>query len=144
MGIRATQQGGSPLPNQEWLPATPMKAVILLIEAHTTLRHILTSTVREWGYAVEAASNYDDGLELATSCTYSLCLIDVDVALPGGTGIGLCRQIRSLDDKMPIVLLALSGDHKKLAIRVGAQACFNKMDLLDKLYQILHRLLGHN
>jgi CheY-like chemotaxis protein len=149
MGIRATQQRGSQLPNQERLPAvpsqgTPTKAVILLVEAHTPFRHILTSTLREWDYAVEAASNYDDGLELAKSCTYSLCLIDVDVALPGGTGIGLCRKIRSLDGKMPIVLLAISGDHEKLAIRVGAQACINKKELHDELHQLLRRLIGYN
>lgn len=149
MGIRATQQGGSNLPTDgrsNGVPSQgiPTKAVILLVEAHTALRHILTSTLREWDYAVEAASNYDDGLELAKSCTYSLCLIDVDVALPGGTGIGLCRKIRSLDGKMPIVLLALSGDHEKLAIRVGAQACINKTHLLDELHQLLRRLLGYN
>lgn len=56
------------------------------------------------GYAVDIATTGPEGLWYATEFTYDAVLLDV--ALPGMSGIEVCRRLRSENRLMPILMLS--------------------------------------
>jgi len=56
----------------------------------------------------------------------------MDHALTDGSGINLCRQIRSFDPKTPIVFYSGYADeeHQKAALDCGAQYCLSSLLIL--------------
>lgn len=113
---------------------------ILLVENHVALRECLSGILVEWGYTVEAAGNAADGLMHARAARVSLYLIDV--GLPDGNGIELCRQIRTFDSSTPIVIYSGDEYFEASAIEAGAQAfIIMGEDLTDRLRQELLRLV---
>jgi len=114
---------------------------ILLVEDHAALRECLTSTLLEWGYAVEAAPNYADGLKQVRATRFFLYLIDV--GLPDGNGIDLCRQIRTFDFSTPIIVYSANQAFETSALEAGAQSFILKgEDLTDRLREELGGLVA--
>lgn len=101
----------------------PMKR-ILIVEDELTILPFVSAVFRQRGYIVEAVSRYGDGIRLAQSSDYSLFLIDVK--LRDGSGIDLCRYIRSLNKATPIVVYSGVDDYETLAIQAGANAFLSK------------------
>src|SRR5262249_31128169 len=66
-----------------------------------------------------------------------------DERLPDGSGVHLCKQIRSFDCNTPIIFLfegALNGDHQA-ALDAGANACIDRMDGTSRLGDTIFVLL---
>ena len=79
-----------------------MEPVILLVEDDTVLRGGLSELFTREGYRViEAAS----AREARTSLCADVRLIVLDVGLPDGDGVSLCRSWRSEGDSRPILFL---------------------------------------
>lgn len=72
-------------------PATDQKR-ILAIEDEFFISELYDRALRKAGYAVTAALNGIDGLELAKSGQYDVILLDLMV--PGITGIEILRELR--------------------------------------------------
>ena len=112
---------------------------ILSVEDHedtaTYLKHFLAAD----GYEVHTARTIVEGLRLARSEDYSLFLLDN--GLPDGTGVELCKEIRSFNAQTPIVFF--SADYgsvvRPLAIQAGAQAFVRKGAGFDLLRQTISR-----
>ncbi len=114
---------------------------ILLVEDHAAFRKCLTGSLVEWGYAVETAVSYTDGLMHVGATRFSLYLLDV--CLGDGSGIDLCRQIRTFDPSTPIVIYSINEAFEASAIEAGAQAfIFKGEDLTDRLSREISRLVG--
>ncbi len=93
---------------------------ILLVEDDRQLRGSIARGLREAGYEVDEAG---DGLQAesrAAAGGYG-CVI-LDVLLPGRDGIAVCRELRSRDDWVPVLMLtALDGvDHRIAGLDAGA------------------------
>jgi DNA-binding response OmpR family regulator len=88
-----------------------------------------------------SAANAETGLSLARQETFDLYL--VDEGLPDGSGVKLCRQIRSFDGTTPIIFLfdGKSGGHHQAAVEAGANACIDRADGLSRLGDTLVLLL---
>lgn len=109
---------------------------ILIVEDDLFLRGFMTRLFRQWNYIVESASSCEDGARLSQRSTFSLYLIDVE--LPDGSGIDLCRRIHTLDTRTPVVVYSGSEDMESLAIQAGACAYVRKGDgLVFRLRQAL-------
>jgi len=118
----------------------PMKR-ILIVEDELTILPFVSAVFRQRGYTVEAVSRYGDGIRLAQSSEYSLFLIDV--RLRDGSGIDLCRYIRSLNKATPIVVYSGVDDYETLAIQAGANAFLSKgASLGAQLNRVISSLLG--
>lgn len=76
---------------------------ILLVEDDPAISQVLTTTLTNHRYTVDVAADGKTGLELATLWTYDLLLLDIE--LPNLDGLSICRQIRQLGDKTPILML---------------------------------------
>jgi DNA-binding response OmpR family regulator len=114
---------------------------ILIVEDELTILPFVSAVFRQRGYTVEAVSRYGDGIRLAQSSEYSLFLIDV--RLRDGSGIDLCRYIRSLNKATPIVVYSGVDDYETLAIQAGANAFLSKgASLGAQLNRVISSLLG--
>jgi DNA-binding response OmpR family regulator len=78
---------------------------ILLVEDDPDISQVLVTTLTNHRYTVDVAADGKTGLELATLWTYDLLLLDIE--LPNLDGLSICRQIRQLGDKTPILMLTV-------------------------------------
>ena len=75
----------------------------LLVEDNRRLNLSLKTSLIEEGYAVDAAFDGAEGLDLAGYTPYDVIILDV--MLPGMNGLEVCRTLRRQGLKTPILLL---------------------------------------
>jgi heavy metal response regulator len=76
---------------------------ILLVEDEEKVSRFIVRGLAAESFAVDAAADGPNGLELAT--TYNYDLIVLDLMLPGISGTEVLRKIRSRDHRVPILML---------------------------------------
>ena len=76
---------------------------ILLVEDDQTLNFIIRDNLEQSGYQVTSTADGDAGLKAFKAGKFSLCLLDV--MLPKKDGFVLAKEIRELDDHVPIIFL---------------------------------------
>ena len=76
---------------------------ILVIEDEIKLREQLVSRLEKQGYAVDAASDGEEGLYLAREHPFDAAVIDL--GLPKLSGIDLIRQLRAEGSVLPVLIL---------------------------------------
>lgn len=80
-----------------------MEQTILLLEDDADLIDGLTYSLQREGYAVEVAQTVKAARACLEAKTYSLLLLDV--TLPDGNGMDVCRLVRERDKLVPIIFL---------------------------------------
>lgn len=80
---------------------------ILLIEDEPKTLAFIRKGLEENGYAVDTAADGQEGLRLAMANAYQMIISDI--VLPGISGITLCRQLRSLQNQTPLLMLTALG-----------------------------------
>jgi len=76
---------------------------VLLAEDDPGVLRFVAKGLKEQAYAVDVASNGPDALEQAEINAYDLIILDV--MLPGMSGFAVCRRLRELGQKMPVLML---------------------------------------
>jgi two-component system alkaline phosphatase synthesis response regulator PhoP len=120
-----------------------MQHRILLIEDEPGLVLTLRDRLQVAGYAVEAASDGEEGFEMASSRAYDLVLLDL--MLPKKHGYDVCRELRRLGFAIPILMLTArhQTDDKVQGLRIGADDYvtkpFEMMELLARIEALLRR-----
>ena len=116
---------------------------ILLVEDEPGLVMTLRDRLTSEGYEVEAAQDAETGLGRATHEVFDLIILDV--MLPGGSGFDVCRDLRQLGMKTPIIMLTARGQviDKVLGLKIGADDYvtkpFEMMELLARVEVQLRR-----
>jgi len=77
---------------------------VLIVEDDETIAGFVAGGLREAGFAVDAASDGHDGLELAASQPYDAAV--VDVMLPGRDGLTLVEALRARGVRTPVLFLS--------------------------------------
>jgi DNA-binding response OmpR family regulator len=80
---------------------------VLIVEDDEELLEAMRGGLEEEGIRVEAASTYGGGSLQAGLGAHDVIVLDV--LLPGGTGVELCRRLRSEGNKAPILFLTALG-----------------------------------
>ena len=83
---------------------------ILVIDDELQMRRLLRASLSERGYQVTAVGSCNEGLDAATS--FELTAILLDLGLPDGDGIEVCRQIRSWSS-VPIIIISARYDEQE-------------------------------
>jgi two-component system OmpR family response regulator len=83
---------------------------ILLVEDDSFVAQRVTELVRPRGYYIEHATTCESARKALRDSDYQLAV--VDVGLPDGTGLDLCREVRSDGLDLPILLLTASNSVK--------------------------------
>ncbi len=117
-------------------------STILVIEDETSIASFVSAYLRNAGYAVKAAPTAQTALvELAGE---SPALVVLDLNLPDGDGVELCRRIRKTSDVPILMLTARDEDIDKIiGLEVGADDYmtkpFNPRELVARVKSILRR-----
>ncbi|MFN6452223.1 MAG: response regulator [Nostoc sp. EfeVER01] len=116
---------------------------ILVVEDDELSAYSLTTILTNQNYAVEVATDGDAAWNFIQTYDYDLILLDV--VLPKLDGISLCRQIRSSDLQMPILLLTGcdSSHEKAIGLDAGADDYvvkpFDAEELIARVRALLRR-----
>lgn len=76
---------------------------ILVVEDEPRIAGVVVKGLREQGYAVDLASDGEEGLDKAFINAYEVVVLDI--LLPKLDGISICRELRKLGSKTPILML---------------------------------------
>jgi DNA-binding response OmpR family regulator len=76
---------------------------ILLVEDDQTLNFIVKDNLEQAGYVVTSAEDGEAAIKAFKSDKFSLCLLDV--MLPKKDGFTVAKEIREMDDHVPIIFL---------------------------------------
>lgn len=80
---------------------------VLVVEDEPVLREQLVNRLEQGGWAVDAASDGDEGLYLGREYPFDVGVIDL--GLPGLSGIELIRELRSGGRHFPVLILTARG-----------------------------------
>ena len=115
---------------------------ILVVEDETSIASFVSAYLRNAGYEVRAASSAKAALIDLAGEVPSLIVLDLN--LPDGDGVELCRRIRKTSD-IPILMLTARDEDidKIIGLEVGADDYmtkpFNPRELVARVKSILRR-----
>jgi DNA-binding response OmpR family regulator len=115
---------------------------ILVVEDETSIASFVSAYLKNAGYSVRTALNAQSALvEIATEMP---SLIVLDLNLPDGDGVELCRRIRKGSDVPILMLTARDEDVDKIiGLEVGADDYmtkpFNPRELVARVKSVLRR-----
>lgn len=116
---------------------------ILIAEDDASIRMGLTDTLESEGYEVRTASDGEEAVRIFRSDRADLLLLDV--MMPKKSGYDVCREIRSRDKTVPVLMLTAKGEEidKVLGLELGADDYITKpfgmRELLARISAALRR-----
>ena len=121
-----------------------MLETILIVEKHDAVRQAL----RNWLEAIFPRSHLieaicqEEAVALARSASPQLVVMDIDI--PGGNGLDMARQIKTITPPVKIVVVSSYDDnlYRAEAIATGASAYVIKQSILTELIPTLNALLA--
>jgi DNA-binding response OmpR family regulator len=121
-------------------------AKILIAEDERDIRDLITFTLRFAGYEVIAASNGEEGYNMAKQLLPDLILMDV--RMPKMTGYEACKALKAdkITESIPVVFLSAKGQESEVqaGLDVGAVEYilkpFSPDQLTERVRQILQKV----
>ncbi len=116
---------------------------VLLVEDEKGLVLTLTDRLESEGFEVSVAEDGEAGYELAASGDFDLLILDV--MLPKKNGYDVCRDLRALGKRTPVLMLTAKGEtiDKVLGLKLGADDYLTKpfemMELLARVEALIRR-----
>jgi two-component system, OmpR family, copper resistance phosphate regulon response regulator CusR len=121
------------------------KMRILLVEDDVKVASFIRRGLTENSMNVDIAADGASGEVMATDNPYDVIILDV--LLPKINGIDLCRKIRSLNTRTPVLMLTALGttDDKVIGLNAGADDYlvkpFEFKELIARIYALTRRNL---
>lgn len=119
-----------------------MSSRILLVEDDVFLREGLFEMLGGQGYNVTVAETFAKANELISG---HFDLMIFDIMLPDGSGLDLCRKVRSMNSTVPILFLTACDDEIQIVCGLDAGADdyvtkpFRLLELLSRVRALLRR-----
>lgn len=119
---------------------SPALARVLVVEDDDGVRRSMVLALRDEGYSVQGVGDADAAAEAFSAEGHDLLLIDI--MLPGGSGLDLCRRIRQ-NSHVPIILVTARDDsHDVVAgLEAGADDYVTKPFVFKELAARIRALL---
>jgi two-component system, OmpR family, alkaline phosphatase synthesis response regulator PhoP len=120
-----------------------MRGNVLFVEDEQALQMTVGDRLRNEGYAVEYASNGNEGFEKATQLPFAMIILDV--MLPKRDGFDVCKGIREAGLITPILMLTARGQtsDKVSGLKIGADDYvtkpFNMLELMARVEALMRR-----
>jgi two-component system, OmpR family, response regulator RegX3 len=118
------------------------RRTILLIEDEESITTPLAEALERDGFHPEVAHTVADGLELGRRLRPDLVLLDL--MLPDGSGLDVCRELRS-SSSVPIIILSARGDEadRVVGLELGADDYvvkpFSAREVIARIRAVLRR-----
>ena len=120
-----------------------MSRRLLLVEDEPGLVMTLTDRFSAEGYTVDTATDAATGLAKASSGGFDVIVLDV--MLPGGSGLDICRTVRQKGIQTPILMLTARGQvgDRVVGLKLGADDYlvkpFEMAELLARVEALMRR-----
>jgi len=113
---------------------------VLIVDGDATLRRELRQNCEQYGYLVSEADGAAAGVREFEERRPNLVLLEV--SLPDGSGFDVCRSIRRLDPKAPVVLISSRGEEIDVVVglEIGADDYMVKP---LRMRELLARVAAH-
>ncbi len=117
-------------------PSEEMRQRILVVDDEQHIRDILRETLEQENMLVETAVNGQEGLEILQEQSFDLMLLDIK--MPLRDGLSLLREIRKIDNSMPVIVITGMASHEDMqeAIDQGSRCIRKPFHIKDLLAQI--------
>ncbi len=117
---------------------------ILLIEDDKETGKYIVKGLNENGYIIDYAAEGNDGLHLAMNNEYDLIIMDR--MLPGIDGLSIIKMLRSVEKRMPILILSALGDvdEKVEGLKAGGDDYLTKPYAFSELLARIEALVRRN
>ncbi len=114
---------------------------ILIVEDERRLANTLRRVLTEERHVVDVSNDGIGGLDLASSDTYDLVILDV--MLPGIDGLEVCRQMRTYGVTTPVLMLTARGttEDRVQGLNTGADDYLVKPFAMEELLARINALL---
>ncbi len=114
---------------------------ILVVEDDSKIASFIVNGLKQNGYAVDAATNGEQALELATTVNYDAAIFDV--MLPKLDGLSLLGQIRKQKIFMPVLFLSAkaSVDDRIRGLQAGGDDYLTKPFVFSELLARVQALI---
>jgi two-component system sensor histidine kinase/response regulator len=93
---------------------------VLVVDDEPAVRRLMTTILEAEGFATHEAESADKALALLA--TQKIDLAVLDVMLPGVTGLDVCKELKSRDAQLPVLILTALSDQNTLRKAVDAGA----------------------
>ncbi|GJM15574.1 MAG: DNA-binding response regulator [Thermodesulfobacteriota bacterium] len=119
---------------------------ILVIEDDKKIASFIANGLKQAGFAVDAAYNGEEGLNLALAEPYDAAVIDI--MLPILDGLSLIGELRSNNINTPVIILSAkrSVDDRVRGLEIGGDDYLTKpfsfSELLARIYALMRRSTG--
>ncbi|RCU50841.1 response regulator transcription factor [Corallincola luteus] len=125
-----------------------MKAKILLVEDHADIANLVGINLGMMDYQVDA---YPDGRQASRQLHQDYDMAIFDIMLPGGIdGLSLCRQLRRINEDIPILMLTAKSGEQDLVMGLESGADdylskpFSVLELQARVKALLRRYHRHH
>lgn len=101
----------------------------LVVEDDSTIASFVEKALREEGFAVDVAGDYDEGLHLGATTAYDVAIMDIMLpAPPGEDGLTLISELRARKVLTPVLILSAkrSVDERIEGLRAGGDDYMTK------------------
>lgn len=119
-------------------------ANVLIVDDSSTMRKIISRSLRQAGLAVDDIYEAGDGIEgLSVLGSKSVHLVLSDINMPNMDGLEFIKQVRGSGNSVPIVMITTEGGEDIIneAISSGASASIKKPFTPDQLNEKLGGLV---
>jgi DNA-binding response OmpR family regulator len=116
---------------------------ILIAEDDHNIRTGLIDTLESEGYHAAGAADGIKALKMFEQDKYDLVILDI--MMPGKSGYDVCREIRSQNEDVPVIILTAKGEEidKVVGLQLGADDYITKPfgvhELLARISAVLRR-----
>ena len=116
---------------------------ILVVDDEMPLRDALERALKVEHYEVETAENGELALERMKNGSRDIDAVILDVLMPGVDGLEVCRRLRALGDKTPVLMLTarVEVEDRVAGLDAGADDYVTKPFDLEELLARLRALL---
>jgi two-component system nitrogen regulation response regulator NtrX len=120
-----------------------MKKEILVIDDNVDIRFLICNILKENGYIVRSAANYEQAIIEIEKKLPNLAIIDIKLNREDKDGIDLLKKIMKIDTNIPVVMISGHANVQVAveAIRVGAYEFVEKPFSSEKILNYIKRAL---
>jgi two-component system KDP operon response regulator KdpE len=117
---------------------------VLIVDDERSIRLSLRTILANFGFDIVEAARGEEALALVRTAQFYAVLLDIN--MPGMDGVEVCRLIRKVSPRLPIIMLTVQGseDHKVEALDSGADDYITKPFQLRELTARLRAAVRRN
>lgn len=115
---------------------------ILIVDDDIELLYSLEKTLKREGFVVDSTSLFKEAFKIASATDYEAIIMDIN--LPDGNGLDLCKLLRQNEVTSPILFLSIrsSVQDKIKGLKLGADDYLTKPFIAEELILRVQNLIG--